>query len=151
MFRTIGDGPSPWESLLPPELLRLPEELARVDALLDDPVFFAPFAPFDPVIGRPSTPVHASWLNQIEIFFSIVQKKVLTPNDFPSTGQLAATLLAFIARYNHTARPFNWKFTAGDLARLLQRISGPPRTHQPGRGRLMTPTNLQRHPLRLTS
>jgi transposase, IS5 family len=32
MFRTIGDGPSPWESLLPPELLRLPAELARVDA-----------------------------------------------------------------------------------------------------------------------
>jgi transposase len=69
------------------------------------------------------TPVHASWLNQAEIFFSIVQKKVLTPNDFPSTGQLAATLLAFIARYNHTARPFNWKFTADDLAQLLQQIS----------------------------
>jgi IS5 family transposase len=45
VFRTIS-GPVPaWESLLPPELLRLPEELARVDALLDDPVFFAPFAP----------------------------------------------------------------------------------------------------------
>jgi transposase, IS5 family len=58
MFRTIGDGPSSWELLLPPELLRLPEELARVDALLDDPVFFAPFARyFHPVIGRPSTPV----------------------------------------------------------------------------------------------
>src|SRR5262245_16816883 len=58
MFRTIGDGPSLWESLLPPELLRLPAELARVDALLDDPAFFAPFAPyFHPVIGRPSTPV----------------------------------------------------------------------------------------------
>src|SRR5579859_5154387 len=58
MFRTIGDGPSPWESLLPPELLRLPDELARVDALLDDPVLFAPFAPFfHPVLGRPSTPV----------------------------------------------------------------------------------------------
>jgi transposase len=69
------------------------------------------------------TPVHASWLNQVEIVFSIVQKKVLTPNDFPSTGQLAATLLAFIDRYNQTARPFNWKFTAADLATLLQRIS----------------------------
>src|SRR5215813_5756857 len=58
MFRTIGDGPSSWELLLPPELLRLPGELARVDALLDDPVFFAPFAPhFHPVLGRPSTPV----------------------------------------------------------------------------------------------
>ena len=58
MFRAMGDGPSPWESLLPPELLRLPAELARVDALLDDPLFSAPFAPhFHPVIGRPSTPV----------------------------------------------------------------------------------------------
>jgi len=48
------------ESRLPPEVLRLPEELARVDALLDDPAFFAPFAPhFHPVIGRPSTP--AEW------------------------------------------------------------------------------------------
>jgi transposase, IS5 family len=58
MFRTIGDRPSEWESRLPPGVLRLPEDLARVDALLDDPVFFAPFAPFfHPVLGRPSTPV----------------------------------------------------------------------------------------------
>ena len=60
MFRTIGDRPSLRESRLPPEVLRLPEELARVDALLDDPAFFAPFAPhFHPVLGRPSTP--AEW------------------------------------------------------------------------------------------
>jgi IS5 family transposase len=58
MFRTIGDRPSLWESRLPAELLRLPEELARVDAYLDDPAFFAPFAPyFHPVLGRPSTPI----------------------------------------------------------------------------------------------
>jgi IS5 family transposase len=58
MFRTIGDGPSAWELLLPAEVLRLPEDLARVDVLLDDPAFFAPFAPFfHPVLGRPSTPV----------------------------------------------------------------------------------------------
>jgi transposase len=69
------------------------------------------------------TPVHASWLNQAEIVFSIVQKKILSPNDFASTAQLAAALLAFIDRYNQTARPFNWKFTAADLAGLLQRIS----------------------------
>jgi hypothetical protein len=68
------------------------------------------------------TPVHASWLNQAEIVFSIVQKKVISPNDFASTAQLAATLLAFIDRYNQTAQPFNWKFTADDLARLLHRI-----------------------------
>ena len=57
MFRTMGDPVSLWESGLPAEVLRLPEQLA-VDALLDDPAFFAPFAPFfDPVIGRPSTPI----------------------------------------------------------------------------------------------
>ncbi len=60
MFHTIGDRRSVWESRLPAELLRLPPELARVDALLDDPAFFAPFAPyFHPVLGRPSTP--AEW------------------------------------------------------------------------------------------
>jgi transposase len=69
------------------------------------------------------TPVHASWLNQVEIFFSIIQKKVVSPNDFTSLAELKRTLLAFTDRYNHTARPFNWKFTAVDLARLLKRIS----------------------------
>jgi transposase len=69
------------------------------------------------------SPVHASWLNQAEIFFSITQKKVLTPNDFASPDELAGTLLAFADRYNQGARPFNWKFTAADLARLLDRIT----------------------------
>ncbi|MDQ1306035.1 MAG: transposase, family [Actinomycetota bacterium] len=58
MFRTVGDQVSLWEAVLPPELLTLPDELARVDALLDDAVFFTPFvAFFDPRIGRPSTPM----------------------------------------------------------------------------------------------
>jgi len=58
VFRTVGDQPSLWESVLPEEVRRLPDELARVDSLLDDPVFFAPFVPFfDPRIGRPSTPM----------------------------------------------------------------------------------------------
>ena len=69
------------------------------------------------------TPVHASWLNQVEIFFSIIQKKVVTPNDFASTTELGQTLLAFVDRYNQTARPFNWKFTADDLTALLRRIN----------------------------
>jgi len=57
-YRTIGDRPSLWQSRLPAGVLRLPEELAQVDALLEDPAFFAPFAPhFHPVIGRPCTPV----------------------------------------------------------------------------------------------
>jgi transposase, IS5 family len=58
VFRTIGGRLSPWESLLPPELLRVPQEPTRVGALQDDPAFFAPFAPFfHPVLGRPSTPI----------------------------------------------------------------------------------------------
>jgi hypothetical protein len=58
-----------------------------------------------------------------EIVFSIIQKKVLTPNDFPGLGTLSHALLAFVHRYNRTARPFNWKFTADDLTALLRRIS----------------------------
>jgi transposase len=69
------------------------------------------------------TPVHASWLNQIEIFFSVIQKKVISPNDFASLEQLSQTLLAFTRRYNQTATPFNWKYTAADLDGLLRRIT----------------------------
>ncbi len=58
MLRTVNDQPTLWDSILPAELLGLPAELARVDALLDDPAFFAPFAPyFDARIGRPSIPM----------------------------------------------------------------------------------------------
>ena len=58
MLRTRAPEVSLWEAVLPDQVLRLPEELARVDALLDDPVFFAPFVPFfDPRVGRPSTPM----------------------------------------------------------------------------------------------
>jgi transposase, IS5 family len=58
MFRTVGDRPALWESLLPAEVLRLPQELALMDALLDDPAFFALFVTyFHPVLGQPPTPV----------------------------------------------------------------------------------------------
>ncbi len=68
-------------------------------------------------------PLHASWLNQIEIYFSIVQRKVLTPNDFRSLNEVADRLLAFQQRYEQLARPFEWKFTKDDLARLMRRLS----------------------------
>ena len=68
------------------------------------------------------TPVHASWLNQIEIYFSIVQRKVLTPNDFQSLEELEQRLLAFQRRYEETASPFQWTFTRKDLAALLVKI-----------------------------
>ena len=68
------------------------------------------------------TPIHASWLNQIEIYFSIVQRKVLTPNDFSSLAQLEARLLAFQPYYEQTASPFKWSFTRKDLLALLNKI-----------------------------
>jgi transposase len=68
------------------------------------------------------TPVHASWLNQVEIYFSIVQRKVVTPNDFTNLDQVQDRLTAFERRYNATARPFRWKFTPADLEDLLARI-----------------------------
>lgn len=68
------------------------------------------------------TPVHASWTNQIEIFFSIVQRKVVRPNDFPDLTQVRDRLRAFEDRYNATAQPFQWKFTTSDLDDLLARL-----------------------------
>ena len=66
-------------------------------------------------------PVHASWLNQIEIYFSIVQRKALSPNDFASLKQVEERLLGFQAYYESIAKPFEWKFTRKDLADLLNR------------------------------
>jgi transposase len=68
-------------------------------------------------------PVHASWLDQIEIYFSVVQRKVVSPNDFSDLTEIEARLAAFEDRYNAVARPFDWKFTRGDLDRLLIRIA----------------------------
>jgi DDE superfamily endonuclease len=67
-------------------------------------------------------PIHASWLNQIELYFSIVQRKALTPNDFDSLDALADRLLCFGEHYRQIARPFEWTFTRHDLDRLLARI-----------------------------
>ena len=68
------------------------------------------------------TPNHASWLNQVEIYFSIVQRKVLTPNDFPSLQALQARLLEFERHYESIAKPFEWKFTRRDLRNLLRKL-----------------------------
>ena len=68
------------------------------------------------------TPVHASWLNQVEICFSIIQRKVLTPADFANLADLEMALLAFQQRYQKSAAPFRWTFTRSDLANLMQRL-----------------------------
>jgi hypothetical protein len=71
-------------------------------------------------------PIHASWLNQVEIYFSVVQRKVLTPNDFADLADVESRLLAFERRYEQTAAPFEWKFTRTDLAELLARLADEP-------------------------
>jgi hypothetical protein len=97
------------------------------------------------------TPVHASWLNQAEIFFSMIQKKVVSPDDFASLDQLSSTLLAFIDRCNQTARP-----SAGNsppaTSPLCSTASAntsepPPRTRPTSRPPPDPPTNVRWHPL----
>jgi transposase len=68
-------------------------------------------------------PIHASWLNQIEIYFSILQRKVLTPNDFTSLEALKDRILKFQERYEQIAKPFEWKFTREDLSKMLAKLS----------------------------
>ena len=82
------------------------------------------------------TPVHASWLNQVEIYLSIVQRKCLTPNDFASLAAVQEHLLAFERRYEQAAKPCEWKFTRDDLALLLKRLAD--KQHRP-------PTSAQRN------
>jgi len=72
------------------------------------------------------TPLHASWLNQIEIYFSILQRKVLTPNDFSTIDEVADRLARFARHYQRVATPFQWRFTRKDLRRLLAKL----KTHE---------------------
>ena len=68
-------------------------------------------------------PKHASWLNQAELYFAIVQRKALTPNDFESPEDLVSRILGYQARYNATAKAFSWKFTRQDLLARLRLVS----------------------------
>ena len=72
-------------------------------------------------------PTHASWLNQVEIFFSILQRKVLDPTNFADLGVLARTLNEFEHHWNEAAEPFEWNFTRDDLAELMRRLTA----HEP--------------------
>ena len=68
------------------------------------------------------TPVHASWLNQVEIYFSIIQRKVLTPNDFASLDDVEQRLLLYEELSNREPRPFDWKFDRAALQAFLKRL-----------------------------
>jgi len=69
------------------------------------------------------TPVHASWLNQVEIYFSILQRKALTLNDFDDLEQLEKTIIDFQNLYEKAAKPFKWKFSRKDLRNVLSKFS----------------------------
>lgn len=68
------------------------------------------------------TPVHASWLNQVEIYFSIVQRKVLTPNDFANLEAIRLRLALYEELANQSPTPFQWKFDRTKLVTLLAKI-----------------------------
>jgi transposase-like protein len=68
-------------------------------------------------------PIHASWLNQVEIYFSILQRKAITPADFTDLDDLATRILAFQDRYNATAQPFHWTYTRDDLNAFMKRLN----------------------------
>jgi transposase len=73
-------------------------------------------------------PIHASWLNQVEIYFSVLQRKAISPVDFADLDALAERILDFQNRYNQAATPFDWTFNRRDLHALLDRISSPEQT-----------------------
>lgn len=79
-----------------------------------------------PTIIPVHTPVHASWLNQVEVYFSIIQRKVLTPNTFRSRAELKNCLLSFQDHYCSAVRPFQWKFTREDQLAIAEAPSTPP-------------------------
>jgi hypothetical protein len=67
-------------------------------------------------------PTHASWLNQIELYLSIVQRKVLTPMEADNAEVLTKRVLDFQDYYQERAQPFSWKFTAADLKNRLDAL-----------------------------
>lgn len=75
-----------------------------------------------PTIVPVHLPVHASWLNRVEIYFSVVQRKVLTPNDFSSLTEVEQRLLDFQNHYERIAMPFQWKFTRTNLDTLIEKL-----------------------------
>jgi hypothetical protein len=122
-------GIVPFDSLVDQVMTQDPyREARRVFWIIDNGSSHRGQASIDRLQGRYANlvlvhgPVHASWLNQIEIYFSIAQRKVLTPNDFVSLGVLADALYRFERRYEEIATPFEWKFTRADLAKLMEKI-----------------------------
>ena len=79
-----------------------------------------------PNLASSTCPIHASWLNQIEIYFGIIGRKVLSPNDFTDLDAVEHRLTAFQERYEQLAKPFEWKFTRADLRRPMAKLERSP-------------------------
>jgi hypothetical protein len=92
------------------------------------------------------TPVHASWLNQVEIYFSIVQRKVLTPNDFASLAEVEQRLRLYEALSNSQPHPFEWKFTRVKLVEFLHRLHAHETMRNPA-AIIQTPTDSDQYEL----
>ena len=122
-------GIEPFGRLVRQVMTKEPYASARVFWIVDNGSSHRGHASIDRLQGRwPNLvlvhlPLHASWLNQIEIYFSIVQRKVLQPNDFNDLVVLARTLNEFEHHYNKVAKPFDWTFTRADLADLMASLS----------------------------
>jgi hypothetical protein len=129
------NGMAPGDRLVEPVMTRPPyNEARRVFWIVDNGSAhrgaravqrFESLYPRDPRLVLVHAPIHASWLNQVEIYFSIVQRKVLTPNDFTDLNELGERLLEFQYYWEATARPFEWKFTRQDWKKLLEKLAQP--------------------------
>lgn len=122
-------GIAPFERLVDQVMSQEPYRSARrVFWIMDNgsshrgPSCIARLAKCWPTIIAVHTPVHASWLNQVEVYFSIVQRKVLTPSDFVDLADLEHRLFQFQTYYEAAAEPFQWKFTRRDLAKLMLKL-----------------------------
>ena len=123
-------GIEPFDRLVEQLMLQPPYRSAkRVFLIVDNGSSHRGQASIDRLQGRwPNLhlihlPIHASWLNQIEIYFSILQRKVLQPNDFADLASVEYAIVDFERYYAEIAEPFEWRFTRADLKRLLARIA----------------------------
>jgi len=131
------DGIEPFDQLIEQFMSQEPYRSAkRVFVIVDNGSAHRAQKSIDRLQGRYNnlvlvhTPVHARWVTPAEIYFSVVQRKALQPNNFPNLDTLERTLLAFGRRYEQIARPFEWKFTREDLHRVLERLDQPSSTLQ---------------------
>lgn len=127
--REAGTGIAPFDRWVAPGMTQEPSRSAsRVFRIVDNGSSHRGAKARDrlrtpgPNLVLVHTPVHASGLNPIEIYFSIVPRKVLTPNDFTSLAEVEERWLGFQARYEQIATPFQEKFKRQDLERLMSKL-----------------------------